>query len=414
MSTDSVSFSGLVPAATTCAVRPVAVADRTSDPRPKVLHITPGIGGGGAEALLVNLAEAMHGGAWRTVVVAVDGRAWPDRAARLREVTSAFHDLESPVLLRGSFLRRLREVIRAEKPDVVQTWMHHADLVGGLSARLAGVRHIVWSIHCREIHRNPGDGELKTRIFRTLLAAAAKIVPQRIISCSAAAIEDHVALGYPRRKLQWIPNGVCPRRFAPCADAGPEFRRNLGIPGNAPIVGYAGRFHEMKQLDVFFRAAALLQQRLPQARFVLCGGTSGDLDAVSRSAWERLPQKEQVHFIPFRPDLERVYPALTLFTLSSRTEACPMTLLEAMACGVPCAATDVGDCAALLGDPAFVAPAGDAAGLASVWQRILTLDAAARANLGRNLRARVVENFSITRTARQYESVYAGLAEHRA
>lgn len=86
-----------------------------------------------------------------------------------------------------------------------------------------------------------------------------------------------------------------------------------------------------------------------------------------------------------------------------------MTLLEAMASGVPCAATDVGDCAALIGDSSFVAPAGDAERLATVWSSILTLDAASRTRLGCSLRARVENNFTIARTAHQYESVYADL-----
>lgn len=90
-----------------------------------------------------------------------------------------------------------------------------------------------------------------------------------------------------------------------------------------------------------------------------------------------------------------------------------MTLLEAMACGVPCAATDVGDCSALIGDPAFTTPAGDAAGLAAVWKKILTLDPATRAGLGQNLRKHVVKKFTIANTVHQYQSVYADLVANR-
>lgn len=406
----SASFTGTIPADIPRAVRPVAVADRASGPRPKVLHFIPGIGGGGAEAMLLNLTESMHGGDWRTVVVAVDARSRPAEAARLRRVTESFYDLQSPVLLKAQLLRRFTNILRAEKPDIVQTWMHHADLVGGLWARMAGVRNIVWAIHCREIHRNPGDGDWKMSAFRAALAACSRLVPRRIVSCSAAAIEDHAGRGYPQRKMLWIPNGVCPQKFAPRACHGAALRAELQIPDAVPVVGFAGRFHEMKKLDTFLRAAALLQRSIPDVRFILCGGSVDDLDSASRAAWEDLPHKDRVLFMPFRQDMERFYPALSLFSLSSRTEACPMTLLEAMACGVPCAATDAGDCAALLGHASLIAPPGDPAALACVWQKALGADASA---IGRELRVRVLEHYTITRTASLYQSTYAGLIPAR-
>ena len=409
MHADSASFTGTMTAAPMRGARETAPMDRAGDDRPTVLHFTPGIGGGGAEAMLVNLVEAMHHGPWRSVVVAVDGRPWPAQAARLRQVTRSFHDLESPALLRGPLLRRLRGIIRAEKPDVVQTWMHHADFVGGLSARLAGVRNITWGIHCREIHRNPGDSAEKMALFRTALSLLSRFVPRRIVSCSAAAIEDHAAVGYPRRKMHWIPNGVSTGTFSPHSDGGATARRELRLPAGVPLVGFAGRFHEMKQLDVFLRAAALLQSRMPQAHFVLCGGAAPDLDAAAQKALGKMPHRDQVHLLPFLSNMARFYPALSLFSLSSRTEACPMTLLEAMACGVPCAATDVGDCAALIGDARCVAPAGDAAALAQVWEKLLAPRTDDPATLRRLLRARVEERFSITRAARDYTALYASL-----
>ncbi len=287
--------------------------------------------------------------------------------------------------------------------------MHHADLVGGLSARLAGVRHVVWGVHCREIHRNPGDGPVKMMLFRAGLSLLSRCVPRRIVSCSAAAIEDHAGRGYPRRKMPWIPNGICTRTFSPPADGGATARRELGLPADVPVVGFAGRFHEMKQLGVFLRAAALLQSRMPQAHFVLSGGGAEDLDAAAQSALTAMPRRGQVHLIPFRANLAQFYPALSLFSLSSRTEACPMTLLEAMSCGVPCAATDAGDCAAILGDARCVAPVGDAAALAAVWENLLVSGAGDAAAQRHALRSRVEESFSITRAARDYAALYASL-----
>ena len=391
------------------AARSHAVSARPM--KPTVLHFISSIGGGGAEAMMMNLVETMHGGPWRTVVVAVDARPWPEQSQKMRELADAFYDLKSDAYLRKDTLRELHRIIREENPDIVQTWMHHADLIGGLTARIAGARHVVWSIHCREIHRNPGDSDLKMALLRGAMSVSSWFVPQRIISCSQAAIEDHSARGYPRSKMTWIPNGISTERFRPSSEAGAAVRRELGLPQDAPVIGYAGRFHEMKQLDVFFKAAALLQTRVPSAHFVLCGGTQDQLTPEASAAFASMTDASKVHFAPFRPDTERFYPALTLFTLSSRTEAFPMTLLEAMACGAPCAATDVGDCAAIIGDRSFVAPAGDASALADAWQRIVSLDDRARTALSATLRERVVNEFSIARTARRYAALYSQILD---
>jgi glycosyltransferase involved in cell wall biosynthesis len=381
------------------------------DRRPVVLHFTYSIGGGGAEAMLMNLAESLDPAQFRTVVVAINARPWTHQLKRLHEAGVDVHDLESTTYLNPRTLARLHSVLRAERPDIVQTWTHHADLVGGWAARVAGVRNIAWSIHCREIHRNPGDSDGKMAFFRDALAFSSRFIPQRIISCSAAAIEDHAAMGYPRDKMRWIPNGINAERFVPDTDAGLDTRAELKLPANAPVIGYVGRLHEMKDLATFLRAAALLQARVPDAHFVFCGGVEIELGEVERELLAQLPQREQVRFDSFRADPWRLYPALSLFSLSSRTEACPMTVIEAMSCGVPCVTTDVGDCARLLEGVGKVVPVRDHAALASAWEQTLQLGATVREEIARQSRQRVLEKFTISHAARQYAETYAELVE---
>ncbi len=381
------------------------------DQRPVVLHFAYSIGGGGAEAMLMNLAESLDPAQFRTVVVAINAKPWPHQLKRLQEAGVNVHDLESTTYLNPRTLARLHAVLRAERPDIVQTWTHHADLVGGWAARVAGVRHIVWSIHCREIHRNPGDSDGKTALFRRALAFSSRFIPRRIISCSATAIEDHAAIGYPRAKMRWIPNGINAERFVPDTDAGLDTRAELKLPPTAPVIGFVGRFHEMKDLATFLRAAALLQTRMPEAHFVFCGGVEVELGEVERELLAMLPHRQQVRFDSFRADPWRLYPALSVFSLSSRTEACPMTILEAMSCGVPCVTTDVGDCGRLLEGVGQVVPMRDHSALARAWEQALQLGAAEREEIARNSRQRVLEKFTIAHAARQYAETYAELVE---
>ncbi len=373
-----------------------------SSPSPRtVVHFIAAPGGGGAEAMLGNLAAAMNHAAWRTVVVVMDGRPWPEEMARLRAAGAEVHDLEATAFLRKDTLIKLTRLLRQIRPDVMQTWMHHADFIGGWCARLAGIRHVVWGIHCREIHTNPGDSALKMRVFRRLIGASSRLVPARIISCSAAAMDDHVPLGYPRSRMTWVPNGIDTGRFVPDAEARVAVRQHLHVPADSPLVGFIGRFHEMKDLATWLRAAALLQMRRPEAHFWLCGGDEWELGDCARAALSVMPHRQQVHFSSFRPDPQQVYPALDLFSLSSRTEACPMTVMEALSCGVPCVTTDVGDCSRLLDGVGRVVPVHDAEALARTWEEML--DQPLKAEV---LRRHAVEHFDISVAARGYEKVY--------
>lgn len=383
------------------------------DQRPTVLHFIHTLGGGGAEAMLQNLAVSLDPTRFRSVVVAIQATPWPHIVRRLNEAGVTVHDLEGTAFLRPATLSRLRAVLRVERPDIVQTWMHHADLVGGWVARLTGVRRVVWSVHCREIHRSPGESDRKVNLLSRALGLSSRLIPARIVSCSATAMEDHAALGYPRTKMRWIPNGIDAERYKPDMDAGLDTRRELKLPLQAPVIGFVGRFHEMKDLPTFLRAAALLQARLPQAHFVFCGGVEVAMSAEAGALLAQLPRRDQVRFESFRPDPWRLYPALNVFSLSSRTEACPMTVIEAMACGVPCVTTDVGDCGRLLEGVGEVVPMRDPAALAEAWERALNLGAVERADVSERSRQRVLEHFTIAQAARQYEETYTELLEAR-
>lgn len=369
--------------------------------RKTIAHFIAAPGGGGAEAMMRNLVGAMDPQLWHTVVIVMDGRPWAKEMEELRAAGAEVHDLAEGAYLRKDTLVKLVRLLRKVRPDVLQTWMHHADFIGGWCARLAGVKNVVWGIHCREIHRNENDSELKMRVFKMLVGSSAKVVPARIISCSDAAMCDHVPMGYPRARMTWVPNGINTSRFVPDAGARAAVRQALHIPENAPLVGFIGRFHEMKDLATWLQAAALLQTRRPDTHFWLCGGERHELNACAAAAFSVMPHRTQVHFTGFRSDPQRMYPALDVFSLSSRTEACPMTIMEAMSCGVPCVTTDVGDCGRLLDGAGRVVPVHDPDALSRAWEEMIMHPPPAD-----ELRKAAVERFDISAAARGYEKVY--------
>lgn len=374
-----------------------------------VLHFAPNIIGGGAETMMRNLIEAMHGGPWRTVMVALSSQyAGPERE-RLQGLVDAYYELNSFAFMRPSVWLALRDIMREEQPDVVQTWMHRADIVGGLVARSLGIKHIVWGIHSRGIFRSPGESNLKLALYQQAMRAASHAVPQLIVSCSTTAIQDHCEMGYPESKMKWIPNGISTERFVPDAAAGKAVRAELGIPADAPVIGFMGRFHPVKDLPLFLEAVALHQARHPDTHFILCGGHEDHLEPRAYALWEALPLRHQVHCVEFRSDAERLYNAFSLLSLCSQSEALPMVLLEAMACGVPCVTTDVGDCASVIGKSGFVAAPNNPEALAKAWEKVLELSPDAYHEMSVLARDRVESHFSIHSVAEQYEATYRSL-----
>ena len=267
----------------------------------------------------------------------------------------------------------------------------------------------MWGVRATEAHRNPGDSALKTWLFHTLLGLSSKFLPKKIITNSTMAIGVHERMGYPTSKFVWIPNGVNSERFAPRPDVARATREDLGVPQDAPVIGFVGRFHPVKDIALLFRAAAILQAQRPEVYFVLAGGLPENLYPAAREAYDRLPLPQQVRFVPFGPRTDRLYPAFTLFTLTSESEAFPNVVLEAMATGLPCAATEAGDCAVMLKDLGEVVPLHDHDALAAAWLKLLSLSPEDRQALAVKSRTRAVEDYSTTTESRRL-TIATGLA----
>lgn len=306
-----------------------------------------------------------------------------------------------------AFYRLLRR-LKAIKPDVVHTWMYHANLMGGLAARLGGVGKIGWCI--RNSNLDPGKTKRSTRAVVTACARVSGWVPDRILNCSEVARQVHVNCGYAAEKMVVVPNGFDLGRFQPDPSARTAVRSELGLDAETPLVGLFGRYDPQKNHAGFFKAAGLLHGRLPAVHFVLAGSEIDEGNSELLREIEMAGVRPVTHLLGLRSDIPRLMAALDVLALSSFGEAFPNVLGEAMACGVPCAVTDVGDSAYIVGDAGRVVSPGDMAGLASAMESLLILPAAERKALGEQARERVANNFEIGQIVKRYEDFYDELA----
>jgi glycosyltransferase involved in cell wall biosynthesis len=290
-------------------------------------------------------------------------------------------------------------------PELVQTWLYHADLIGGLVARLQG-RSVLWSIHSE----SPKSKRLKktTRAVAYLSALGGRWIPDHVISCSKAAAETHSQFGYPGGKMSIIPNGFDVDKFRPNDERRIEVRNELNIPREAPVIGMVARFHPLKDHENFLEAAVHAQEEIPDLHFVLVGKNIRSDVSLFRKYKKNL-EEGTLRLLGLRDDIPRLMPSFDVASLSSKTEAFPMVIGEAMACGVPCVATNVGDVSYLIGNTGIVVPPRDSGALAEAWCQILEMSSEEREALGRRARERVQEIFSQEAVLEQYQSIYERL-----
>jgi glycosyltransferase involved in cell wall biosynthesis len=369
----------------------------------KVLHIIGGLNTGGAEMMLKRLVDSHRDNpAYRHTVVSLTDIG--KLGVHFQTIGVEIHCMG----LRSAFaipvlLWRLVRLIRDTKPDVVQTWMYHADLLGGLAAGMAGNQHVIWGIRTTDIR---AGGSFSTVIVRWLCARLSYWVPQMIVCVAEASRQSHISVGYDAKKMVVVPNGYDFDWLRASSDERQSLREQWGINQNDAVLGSLGRFNKVKDQENFVRAAGILAPQYPQLRFLMVG-RGLNWDNKELSDWiVSTGFKNRFELFGERQDVPQCFAAMDIFCMHSRTEGFPNVLAEAMAMGLPCVATDVGDAAMLLADSGVIVPKEDSEALAKGVEQFLGLNVDEQRTLGLRAKARVEAEFSMDRARKRFEAIY--------
>jgi len=371
----------------------------------RICHLITGLDTGGAERSLVNLVTAMNRGEFENEVVTLlkPGPMAQVLAQAGIPVTSMGLGRHRP---NPAALLSLIRYVRAKRPTILQTWLYHADFVGTAAAFFAKPEYLIWNVRSSEIDK-PGIAR-SARYMARLLAMLSRW-PDAIVINSQDGQRYHERIGY--RPKQWvnIPNGVDLERFSPRRNERAMLRDRLGLPVEAAVIGLVARYHPMKDVETFLRAASLFQQDHANAKFVLCGdGMTPDYAPLAELV-RSLNLDRRVVLLGRRPDIELIYPTFDALTLCSvGGEGFPNVLCEGMACDVPCVATDVGDSAEIIGDCGLIVPLRDPQALAGAWQTLLERPSQLRTD---SARSRVAARYSLEKMCAHYESFYRSIAQ---
>src|SRR5215813_2100760 len=287
-----------------------------------------------------------------------------------------------------SFARKLIRETKNLQPDVLHSYLDLPNILALWLKRFVPAR-VVWGVRASAI-------DLKNYDWLFRLAARTEQMlsryPDLIIVNSVAAREYQLARGFPPNKLTLIRNGIDTDVFKSDEKARVKLRAEWNISESTQLVGTVGRLDPIKDLPVFLHAASLVKHKLTDVRFACIGpGPAAYLEEL-KALGRTLGLAKSLIWPGARSDMADVYNALDLLVSCSRGESFPNTIAEAMACGVPCVVTDVGDSAFVVGDCGRVVSPQNVEGLAAEICALLATHGDVHTRRGR---VRILENFGV-------------------
>ena len=380
---------------------------RMAKPPIRILHVITDLATGGAQIMLLKLLSAASRDFMPEIVALKSGGALGPEISRLGIPVHTLNMrgfLDAPLAV-----FRTKSLLRQFHPHVVQGWMYHANLLASLAAGSSPkAAPVLWNV--RQSLENMGGYKRKTGAVIRLGAWLSNRAAAIIYNSRCGAMH-HANFGFRNKRQVVIPNGFDCDLFHPDQDAKIQVRRELGVSSDALLVGLVGRYDPIKDHRGFLQAAAMVAQKHSDVFFVLAGrGVVKDQPELSEII-SRESLQNRVFLLGERPDLARLTAAFDIACSSSWSEGFSNAIGEAMACGVPCVVTDVGDSAYIIGDTGITVPASTPQALAKGIAQLIAADPSGRSKLGAAARNRVMTEFSLPSIAGQYEQLYVDLLE---
>lgn len=365
----------------------------------KIMFLIHSLELAGAERQVVNLARGLFRKGHQASVVTFYSRGALSDELRAAGVPLQSLDKTGRGDIAG-FLGRLIRMVRKERPDVLHSYLETPNILASLLKAALPKLRIVWGVRFSAKQLRHYE---RLERFLSVLEPKVSGWADLIIVNSYAGADDARAVGFAAKNMHVVPNGIDTDAFCADSEGRQRVRSELGIEPDERLVGRIGRFHPMKDYPAFLDAAAALGRRLPRLRFLCVGRRSPSEHAAVTAAIAQRGLQAEVIICDPRVDMRAVYSALDLLVSSSSFgEGFPNVVGEAMACGVPCVVTDVGDSARVLGIPELVVPPRQPAALEEACRRCLETP-----NLwsGPAARQRIVDNFSLRQLVERTEAL---------
>lgn len=362
----------------------------------RIVHVIIGLDVGGAELMLKRLIEGLNGndGAEHSII------SLTQLGPIGFELKQAGYDVMAlgmggATSVPKTFFK-LRAELKKQQPDIVQTWMYHADFFGGLAAKTLGIKNIIWNI--RNTHIKAGG--IGNYIFRRTCGLLSYVIPKTIIYVSYSSQKEHLKAGFNPKNSNVIGNGFDTDKYAFSQSCRATYRVEMELSNDDFAIFSVGRSVPAKDHKTFIKSICIARESNPKIKGVLIGRE------ISLDIFE-ITEEQRTGFIVLgeRSDISCILSAADAFCLHSITEGFPNVLGEAMSIGLPCVSTKAGDAELILGQPSYITEPKD---YHSIARKLIALSYNdKRQVLGEKNRQRIVENYSLSKILTIYNRVYS-------
>lgn len=364
-----------------------------------ILHVINSLDDGGAEAILFRLV--IQEKEYKHIIISISGDDGKYRKLLTEAGEECILMRTENIFMKFLLIFKLAKIIKSIHPHAVQTWMYQSNLIGGIAAIVAGVKNIIWGIHNSSISFSENK---ISRIFVVYVnAIASHFVPKKIVSVSHSGAYNHKKIGF-KKNIFIINNGYPTDFFYPDLEKKKIIRKELNIKNSSIVIGNVARLDPQKDHINLLNAISILKKNCSLDISFICILVGKGVDSLSLEIKKRGLEK-YVLLLGQRSNMDYIMNLFDIYVCSSATEAFPNTLCEAMACGVPCVTTDVGDSSYIVGETGWVVPPNSPEQLSSSLFLAMTDHLIKNRKIA--ARRRIVERFNIKNMSDLYLNVWS-------
>lgn len=370
----------------------------------KILYIISGLPTGGAEMMLYKLLSGIDRDIFEPIVISLTD--YGSLRNNIKNLNIPVYKMGMNACFPNPFkIWRFIKLTRKINPKLIQGWMYHGNLAALLAKWVLPNRVLLlWNIR-----HTPDDLKKEKRLTARVIRLGARLSaqPDQIIYNSNVSAQKHESIGYSDKHKNFIPNGFNCEQFKPFDNAKSKLCHSLDLKKDTLLIGLIARYHIMKDHVTFLHSAGKLNKTYPEIHFVLVGQGVDKSNRLLVKLIEDLKITKNIHLLGKRMDVDKITAGLDIACSSSSWgESFSNAIGEAMACGIPCVVTDVGDSARIVGETGIVVKPRDRKAFTDAMITLIKMSSEERLGLGKLARNRIIKHFSIDIVVKQYEDLY--------
>ena len=368
----------------------------------KIVHIINSLNHGGAEKNLYNICKTDFKN--QHIVISLTGGGYYENL--LKNLGIEVYNIN---LKKNFFLFfKIIKIVYNLNPVVIQSWMYIADLVASLTILFTFKKNIVWNIRHSDL--NPNIEKKHTILTAKILSKLSHFLPYKIIVCAQRALDEHKKIGYNQNKMNYIPNGCDLKIFYPQKYSKQKLCNEFNLNSRYSLLGSVGRYHPYKDLPNLIKALNIIKSKGILFNFLLVGHKNDKKNSELINMIKSFDLDDRILLMGSRTDIPYIMNCLDLYIQSSSSEAFPNVLIEAMACGTPCVATDVGDTKNIIGDTGWIVKPENPEFLAmGIEKAIIETTKLNWDKICLNTQKRISEKFSLESMINSYSKIWEEL-----